>query len=115
MASMTRDRAVRILALRGLHDRVARRGEASALGMQGQGKAVRHVLKCSAVPPGATSYGGAMGKCSKIISPPNCNETLSPYRDGDDESERVPTSESDCECSKREAERIQSLPSAAAE
>src|SRR5580704_6088370 len=26
---------------------------------------------------------------------PNCNETLSPSKDGDDESERVPASESD--------------------
>src|SRR5882762_370412 len=34
-------------------------------------------------------------RCSKIMSPPNCNETLSPYQDGDDESERVPTGESD--------------------
>src|ERR1039458_5535478 len=34
-------------------------------------------------------------RCSKIMSPPNCNETLSPSQDGDDESERVPTSESD--------------------
>jgi len=34
-------------------------------------------------------------RCSKIMSPPNCNETLSPYEDGDDESERVPTGESD--------------------
>jgi hypothetical protein len=34
-------------------------------------------------------------KCSKIMSPHNCNETLSPSKDGDDESERVPTSESD--------------------
>ena len=35
-------------------------------------------------------------RCSKIMSPPNCNETLSPLQDGDDESERVPTGESDC-------------------
>src|SRR5208282_831103 len=34
-------------------------------------------------------------RCSKIMSPHNCNETLSPYQDGDDESERVPTGESD--------------------
>src|ERR1700730_11646319 len=34
-------------------------------------------------------------RCSKIMSPPNCNETLSPYQDSDDESERVPTGESD--------------------
>ena len=34
-------------------------------------------------------------RCSKIMSPPNCNETLSPSQDGDDESEGVPTSESD--------------------
>jgi hypothetical protein len=26
-------------------------------------------------------------KCSKMISPPNCYEILSPFRDGDDESE----------------------------
>src|ERR1017187_5481331 len=30
-------------------------------------------------------------RCSKIMSPLNCNETLSPCKDGDDESERVPT------------------------
>jgi transposase len=30
-------------------------------------------------------------RCSKIMSPLNCNETLSPSEDGDDESERVPT------------------------
>jgi hypothetical protein len=29
------------------------------------------------------------------MSAPNCNETLSPSQDGDDESERVPTGESD--------------------
>ncbi len=34
-------------------------------------------------------------RCSKIMSPPNCNETLSPSQDGDDESERAPASESD--------------------
>src|SRR5208282_4425856 len=34
-------------------------------------------------------------RCSKIMSPHNCNETLSPSKDGDDESERVPTGESD--------------------
>ena len=34
-------------------------------------------------------------RCSKIMSPHNCNETLSPFQDGDDESERVPTGESD--------------------
>src|ERR1035441_922308 len=33
----------------------------------------------------------AVCRCSKIMSPPNCNETLSPYQDGDDESERAPT------------------------
>src|SRR5271157_4661376 len=33
--------------------------------------------------------------CSKIMSPHNCNETLSPCKDGDHESERVPTGESD--------------------
>jgi hypothetical protein len=37
----------------------------------------------------------AVCRCSKIMSPPNCNETLSGYRDGDDESERVPKGESD--------------------
>src|ERR1700722_2197395 len=54
-------------------------------------------------------------KCSKIMSPHNCNETLSPSKDGDDESERVPTSESDGECSGREADRPRTLPSAATE
>src|ERR1039457_7246245 len=49
------------------------------------------------------------------MSPPNCNQTLSPSKDGDDESERVPTSKSDRECSGREAERTRSLPSAATE
>jgi hypothetical protein len=34
-------------------------------------------------------------RCSKIMSPLNCNETLSPCKDGDHESERVPTGESD--------------------
>src|SRR5665811_2500760 len=34
-------------------------------------------------------------RCSKIMSPLNCNETLSPWKDGDHESERVPTGESD--------------------
>jgi hypothetical protein len=34
-------------------------------------------------------------KCSKIMSAPYCNETLSPSEDGEDESERVPTGESD--------------------
>ena len=34
-------------------------------------------------------------RCSKIMSPHNCNETLSPCKDGDLESERVPTGESD--------------------
>jgi hypothetical protein len=34
-------------------------------------------------------------RCSKIMSPLNCNETLSPCEDGDDESERVSTGESD--------------------
>jgi len=36
-----------------------------------------------------------MCRCSKIMSPLNCNETLSPCKDGDHESERVPTGESD--------------------
>src|ERR1039458_10256589 len=36
-------------------------------------------------------------RCSKIMSPLNCNQTLSPYQDGDDESERVPTGESNKE------------------
>src|ERR1035437_8701238 len=31
--------------------------------------------------------GGWGCRCSKIMSPPNCNETLSPSQDGDDESE----------------------------
>src|SRR5271157_5250088 len=53
--------------------------------------------------------------CSKIMSPHNCNETLSPCKDGDHESERVPTGESDRECSGREAERTRSLPPAAIE
>jgi hypothetical protein len=34
-------------------------------------------------------------RCSKIMSPLNCNETLSPCEDGDNESERVSTGESD--------------------
>src|SRR5450759_1148230 len=45
----------------------------------------------------------------------NCNQTLSPWKDGDHESERVPTGESDGECSGREAERTRSLPPAATE
>src|SRR6267142_5142912 len=49
------------------------------------------------------------------MSPHSCNETLSPSKDGDDESERVPTSESDRECSRWEAERTRSLPPATAE
>ena len=31
-------------------------------------------------------------RCSEIMSPHNCNEILSPSKDGDDKSERVPTS-----------------------
>ena len=34
-------------------------------------------------------------RCSKIMSPHNCNETLSPCKDGGDDSERVSTGESD--------------------
>jgi len=34
-------------------------------------------------------------RCSKIMSPLNCNETLSPCEDGDNESEGVSTGESD--------------------
>jgi hypothetical protein len=41
------------------------------------------------------SYLGRLCRCSKIMSPLNCNETLSPCKDGDHESERVPTGESD--------------------
>ena len=44
---------------------------------------------------GPSDVTSLMCRCSKIMSPPNCNETLSPYRDGDDESGRVPTSKSD--------------------
>src|ERR1019366_1926319 len=57
--------------------------------------------------------GGERCRCSKIMSPHNCNQTLSPCKDGDDESERVPTGESDCECSGREAKCTRSRPSAA--
>src|ERR1700733_4659552 len=39
----------------------------------------------------APNYGC---RCSKIMSPLNYNETLSPCEDGDDESERVSTGES---------------------
>src|SRR5438552_8844557 len=49
------------------------------------------------------------------MSPPNCNEILSPSKDGGDESERVSASEGDWECSGREAERTRSLPAAAVE
>ena len=45
----------------------------------------------------------------------NCNEILSPWQDGDDESERAATSESDGKCGGREAERTRSLPPAAFE
>src|ERR1019366_7237078 len=66
---------------------------------------------------GAQATGSAQPakdcRCSKIMSPHNCNETLSPCKDGDDESERVPTGESDCECSGREAKCTRSRPSAA--
>src|SRR5271157_1607763 len=41
------------------------------------------------------SCRGPWCSCSKIMSPHNCNETLSPCKDGDHESERVPTGESD--------------------
>jgi hypothetical protein len=45
---------------------------------------------------GGNGKGGKPNcKCSKIMSPHKCNETLSPSEDGDDESERVPTSEGD--------------------
>src|ERR1039458_10604126 len=54
-------------------------------------------------------------RCSKIMSPHNCNEILSPCRDGDDESERAATSESDGKCGRREAERTRSLLPAAFE
>src|SRR6185295_5839542 len=52
--------------------------------------------------PGVRQVGGR--RClviSLIMSPHNCNETLSPSKDGDDESERVPMSESDRECNRR--------------
>src|SRR5271157_2519472 len=74
--------------------------------------------------PGGASMVGSIAivkqavilcSCSKIMSPHNCNETLSPCKDGDHESERVPTGESDRECSGREAERTRSLPPAAIE
>src|SRR5271165_749454 len=42
----------------------------------------------------ANSFGKAPDRdcrCSKIMSPHNCNQTLSPCKDGDLESERVPT------------------------
>jgi uncharacterized damage-inducible protein DinB len=42
-----------------------------------------------------SAYHRGQCRCSKIMSPLNCNETLSPYQDGDDESERVPASEGD--------------------
>jgi len=42
---------------------------------------------------GEFKSGDFLCKCSKIMSPHNCNEILSPSKDGDDESERVPTSE----------------------
>src|SRR5208337_2436467 len=54
-------------------------------------------------------------RCSKIMSPHNCNQTLSPCKDGDHESERVPTGESDRECGGRAAERTRSRPPAATE
>jgi hypothetical protein len=41
------------------------------------------------------TYGYDQCRCSKIMSPPNCNETLSPCEDGDNESEGVSTGESD--------------------
>src|ERR1700730_42139 len=44
-------------------------------------------------------------RCSRIMSPPNCNETLSPYQEG---------GESDRECGGREAERTRSLGAASA-
>ncbi len=46
-------------------------------------------------PSGVSNDAMPMCRCSKIMSPRNCNETLSPCKDGDDESERVPTGESD--------------------
>jgi carboxylesterase type B len=43
----------------------------------------------------ARQDGTHLCKCSKIMSPHNCYEILSPSQDGDDESERVATSEGD--------------------
>jgi deoxycytidine triphosphate deaminase len=48
-----------------------------------------------AVNIGVVDPGWEGCRCSKIMSPLNCNETLSPYQDGDNESEGVPAGESD--------------------
>jgi hypothetical protein len=54
-----------------------------------------HRKKLYRAPCGAGAPARGFCKCSKIMSPLNCNENLSSCKDGDDESERVPTSESD--------------------
>jgi hypothetical protein len=50
-------------------------------------------------------------KCPKMMSPLNCNETLSPCKDGDDESEELEPGESHCECSDRSDRQVQCLKS----
>src|SRR5205807_3628702 len=52
-------------------------------------------------------------RCSKIMSPHNCNEKMSPSKDGDIESKGVATNASDRESSGRAAERKRSGPSTA--
>jgi hypothetical protein len=66
--------------------------------------------------PGVRQVGGR--RClviSLIMSPHNCNETLSPSKDGHDESERVPMSESDRELQQAESEPTLCFLSAAAD
>ena len=51
--------------------------------------------KITLLAAGGTTNHIHLCRCSKIMSPLNCNQTLSPWKDGDHESERVPTGESD--------------------
>src|ERR1017187_10628768 len=58
---------------------------------------------------------GGRCRCSKIMSPLTATRLCHPLRDGDDESERAATSESDGKCGRRGGERTRSLPPAAFE
>jgi hypothetical protein len=62
----------------------------NAMGINKWGSVTGYYAPC-----GGGDVQGFLCRCSKIMSPHNCNEILSPSQDGDHESERVPAGESD--------------------